>query len=122
MAKLVFKINDIGETPVVIKTPTKYGIDYNPITNAKRKLNAKMSIKGIAGKFKVTLTYDVIKQSELNVILGQTWDVFKSDLTMVRELTFPSPAGTEELIECYFAPLHIDYLPQGEPEDVDNAR
>lgn len=117
-----FKVNDIGEAAVKIKTPSKMKIGYQPITDSERLItNANMSIVGIAGKLKVTLTYKTLSQLELNIILGQTWDIFKVNLTMVRELTFPSPDG-EKVITCYFAPLDIEYLPQGNSVTPDTIR
>lgn len=108
-----FKINDIGEQAVTIKTPAKHKIEFQPISDAERLVdNAEMAITGIAGKLKITLSYNKIRQSDLNVILGQTWSIFKTDKTLVRELTFPSPEG-EKVITCYFSPISIELIPDG---------
>lgn len=100
-----FKINGY-----VIPTPSDFTIEYQPITEAERLENGDMQITAVAGKFKGVLVYNFISVKDLNVILGYTWDTFKSSKVITQTFTFPSPNGAVS-IKSYFSPFTIKLTP-----------
>jgi hypothetical protein len=102
-----FKVNG-----VTIKSPKTFKIEFNPITDGERLLNGKMSIKGIANKLKLTLSYDTITESELITVLGCTWDVFVASKVITQTVSFPYFGGIKT-VETYFSPMSVTLTPQG---------
>ena len=100
----VFKVNGI-----VLPEPTEYDIEFQPITDGgERNLAGKMvGLVGIAPKYKIPLSWDYLTDSELNTIMGCTWDEFESNLRIEVTFTFPSYAGRVKTIQAYFSPMQV---------------
>ena len=102
----VFKVNG-----VTIKSPARFKIEFQPITEANRLLSGNMSIKGVAGKRKLILSYNSIKESDLQKILGVTWDEFLSSKVIKQTVTFHYIGGSSKTINTYFSPTSIELTP-----------
>lgn len=102
-----FKIDGVD-----IKTPSSFKINFEPISDAERSLDGTMLIEGVAGKGKITLTYDEITDTELMTILGVTWQTFLSTKKIKQTITYPAPGGTTATMSTYFAPFGIEMTPE----------
>lgn len=97
-----FKING-----VVIPTPTSYTIGFEPMSDGERGLSGDLDLKGVAAKYVVTCFYSSIYKSEMKIIMGQTWDLFKENKDkIIVTATFPDYDDTYVTEQMYFAPMN----------------
>jgi hypothetical protein len=105
-----------------IKSPFSLQVELNPITDGERLLGGNMSVRGIAGKYKLTLTYKNIKKTDMSAIIGATWEVFRRDKIITQTVTFPDIDGVMVTINTYFSPTSYTITPStgvtGRVEDV----
>ena len=98
-----FKVNGVS-----IKTPTFFDIEFQPITEGERLLDATLRIEGVADKHVVILAYDLISEEDLAIIFGETWSAFRQNKGRIKQtITFPYFDGKPITINTYFAPMRI---------------
>ena len=101
--KFEFKLNN-----VLIKTPSSFRIEYQPITKGGRLLSGKMKLQGVALKHVVVLRYDLITVEELNKIISLTMSEFDKTKVITQKITFPYYNDEPKTIDTYFAPMEIE--------------
>lgn len=101
---------------VPVKAPTNYITELIPGTDADRNLNFDLSVKGIAAKQKITVTYDLISEADFLNLLSVTWDEYvlnKDKITV--NVEFTSPGGSTTIV-AYFSTIKY-----GKSKDIRNT-